>query len=146
DLNGLLGDKIVLLACLAVFFYRPLEDTLNRWGRTYQAGLGYPERSAAVLWSAYWLIFLGAQVATAFALCEWQDVLTDNEPWLIFPLALLAAVTLGNLVGMFTPSGAGLGILLLGFCLGPILPTVLGVALRAFPGREGTTAGALLAV
>jgi len=61
-------------------------------------------------------------------------------------LAGLTTVCLGNLVGNYGRTGGGLGLLLLGVCLAPIFPALLGLLLRLFPGDAGTACGIVFGV
>jgi fucose permease len=67
-------------------------------------------------------------------------------PWLIVVLALLSAVTLGNLVGATYWRHGGLGLLLVGACFGPIFPTLVGLVLQTFPDAQGVAYGTMFAV
>jgi fucose permease len=127
------------LACLIALLYQPLEGSLNSWAHTYLKELGYPQRTAPLLWWSFWGAFLGARLLAA---CFLHD---GFAPWLILLLALLSAVTLGNLVGAYRPTSGGLGLLLVGLSFGPLFPTLVGVVLHLFPHQPGTTLGAVLA-
>jgi fucose permease len=60
--------------------------------------------------------------------------------------ALLAAVVLGNLAGAAGRNSAPVALVLLGFLLGPIFPTLLGGAFRYFPEERGTAFGSVFAL
>jgi hypothetical protein len=68
---------------------------------------------------------------------------------LVLVLAMVAAITFGNMLSEYKPGGSGLGLWLAGACCGPLLPTLWGVVLNTFPASAGpalglfNTAGAL---
>jgi fucose permease len=135
---NVLANPALWLACLVALLYQPLEGSLSSWAHTYLKELGYPERTAPLLWWSFWGVFLAARLLTA------TFVQAGFAPWLILLLALLSAVTLGNLVGAYRPTSGGLGLLLVGSCFGPLFPTLVGVVLHQFP-HQATPVGAVLA-
>jgi hypothetical protein len=70
----------------------------------------------------------------------------DSEPWLILILALVAATVLGHLSGASRLGNAGGGLLFLGFLLGPIFPTLVGLLFSHFEQNRGTAFGAMFAL
>jgi hypothetical protein len=60
-------------------------------------------------------------------------------------LAVLATVMLGNLAGTVSRPAATTGLLALGFCLGPIFPTLIGVLFVRHSDMPGTAFGAVFA-
>jgi hypothetical protein len=50
------------------------------------------------------------------------------------------------MAGTANRGSAWRGILLLGFLLGPIFPTLVGVVFQLFPDREGTAYGTMFAI
>jgi fucose permease len=139
DPGNVLADPRLWLAALIALLYQPLEGSLSAWTATYLKELGYPERTAPVLWWAFWAVFLATRLLAA------SFVQAGFAPWLILLLALLAAVTLGNLVGAYRPTSGGLGLLLVGMCFGPLFPTLVGVVLQMFPHQPGLPVGVVLA-
>ncbi len=131
----------VLLAGLVFLFYAPLEGALGIWSTTFLTQTGYSERRAAGLLSAFWGAFLLSRLLVAF----WQPK-PYWDPWLITVPALLAAVVLGNLAGTGGKTQAHNGLILLGFLLGPIFPTLVAVLFREFTQDRGTVYGAMFAI
>jgi fucose permease len=134
-----LSDPRLWLAALIALLYQLLEGSLQAWAHTYLKELGYPQRSAALVWWSFWVVFLGSRVLAAVG------VQAGFAPWLILLLALLSAVTLGNLVGAYQPASGGLGLMLVGLSFGPLFPTVVGIVLSLFPGEAGAAVGVVLA-
>jgi fucose permease len=134
------------LAGLLFFLYSPVEFAIATWATTYLTDLGYRESRSAWLLSGFWLTFLASRLGTAYL--EHSGVL---PPWTDAGVILLAsvgaAVALGNLAGSSSRGNAGLGLLLLGVALGPIMPTLLGIVFRTFPmEKHGTAYGAVFAI
>jgi fucose permease len=134
------------LAGLLLFLYVPVEFAIATWATTYLTDLGYRESRAAWLLSGFWLTFLASRLGTAYL--QLQGVL---PPWTDAGVILLAsvgaAVALGNLAGASSRGNAGLGLLLLGVALGPIMPTLVGIVFREFPvEKHGTAYGAVFAI
>jgi fucose permease len=136
---NVLADPLLWLACLMALLYQPLEGSLSSWAHTYLKELGYPERTAPLLWWSFWGAFLGSRLLAA------SFVQAGFAPWMILLLAMLSAVTLGNLVGAYRATGGGLGLLLVGLCFGPLFPTLVGVVLHMLPQQPGTAVGFVLA-
>jgi fucose permease len=134
------------LAGLLFFLYAPVEFAIGTWATTYLTDHGYRESRAAWMLSGFWLTFLAGRLAAAYL--QLNGVL---PPWSDAAVILLcsvgAAVALGNLAGASTRGNAGLGVLLLGLALGPILPTLVGIVFREFPvEKHGTAYGAVFAI
>jgi hypothetical protein len=68
------------------------------------------------------------------------------SPWLLVLFALLAAVILGNMSGTARPRNARMGLLYLGFLLGPIFPTLVAMLFKQHPQAQGTAYGLMFAV
>jgi fucose permease len=139
------GSPILWLAGLVFLLYGPLENALGTWTTTYLTELGHRERRASLLLSGFWLTFMAARFVASF--CQ-QSFLTERSgPWLILALALVTAVTLGNLAGTHSRTTAGWGVLIAGAALGPIFPTLVGVLFDHFaPEKRGTAYGAMFAM
>jgi fucose permease len=131
----------LLLACAVFFFYAPLEGAVSIWSTTYLTQLGHSEHRAALFLSAFWTAFMSSRLLVA-----WLRLPNGVDPWLIAIPALLTAVSLGNLAGTASRSGARNGLILLGFLLGPILPTLLGIVFREFEHERGLAYGILFAI
>jgi fucose permease len=146
SLQGLLESGPLWLAGLVFFFYAPLEGSLSIWATTYLTELGHGEHRAAWLLSGFWTTFLSSRLLAAFALH--RGLSEAWNPWLLVLLALLAAVILGNMSGTARPRSARLGLLYLGFLLGPIFPTLVAMLfqLPACRHAQGTAYGLMFAV
>jgi fucose permease len=139
------GQEYVWLAGLVFFFYAPLEAAVAIWTTTYLTELGHPERRAAWLLSGFWTAFLVSRLLTAAA--QHADILPARfDTWLLVLPPLAAAVVLGNLAGTAHRRTPGAGLLLLGFLLGPIFPTLVGILLRRYPEEPGMAYGLVFAL
>lgn len=136
----------IWLAGIILLLYSPIESTLAAWTTTFLADLGYRERRAAWHLSSFWLAFLTTRLL-AYHLQHFGVLVEWTDPWFIMLLGLGAGILLGHLAG--TPAGgrAGLELLALGACLGPIFPTLIGIVFEntAVPQR-GKAYGAVFAI
>lgn len=128
-----------LLLAFVFVFYWFLEWSFPLWLPRYLPELGYRPRSAKYLVAAFWVMFLGIRCSTFWLLGS------GYEAWFLVPLVFLAAVFFGNLVGVYVPTSGGVGFLMLALCLGPILPTLLGIGLILEPKAPATVMGLLFA-
>jgi fucose permease len=73
---------------------------------------------------------------------------SQAEPWIIAILAFFSSVALGNLAGAVSRQRAAWGLILLGFLLGPIFPTLVSVLFnnKTFEGKWGTAYGSMFAI
>jgi fucose permease len=122
-----------------LLFYQPLEEALGRVTRGSLKELNVSERLTALWLGLFWLTFLGTRLLTGWV------IRPGVEGWLVFLLVILAAVMFGNLMGNDRPAGRGIGFAFTALCLAPVFPTVLGLALRAFPRAPGVACGTLMA-
>jgi MFS family permease len=141
DVAVLLQDGHVWLAGLVFFFYVPLEAAVGIRTTTYLVASSQPRRQGA--WVAgFWAAFVVSRLLTALA--QHADILRPHyEAWFLVLLALLAAVTLGNLSATIRPSSARIGVILLGLLIGPVFPTLVGMVLRSNGEEQGTALGVL---
>lgn len=129
----------LMAAALAIFI--PVECGLRSWIEPFAGDLR--DRRPAVVRTrliGFWAAYLAARLVT------YWFVRTDFESWFLMGCALVAAMTLGNLVGTYASSSGSLGYWLVGFCLGPVLPGLLGMLENAAPGRFGLVVGVLLSL
>jgi fucose permease len=146
DLMATLTSPAILLAGVAFLFYAPLEFGISTWGTTYLTrDQGYREGRAAWLMTFFWLAYLASRVLMVL-LFHHERLTTGAAPWIVFLLALAAAAMMGNLAGAGKPRSATWGLILLGFALGPIFPTLVAVALQAAPQSRGTAYGMMFAI
>ena len=129
------------LAGLVFFFYAPLEGSISVWATTYLTDVGHGERRATWVLSGFWAALLGSRLLTAFIPFSerWY-------PWLIVIPAILTLVALGNLAGSAERAAPRIGLLWLGFLLGPIFPTLIGVVFKCFPHDQGLAYGCVFAM
>jgi len=137
----------VWLAALVFAFYAPLEASISIWATTFLTEMGYGERGATWTLSGFWCAFLGSRVLMALA--AHTGYLTGWEGWLLVIPALLAAVLLGNLGGTASPAMARRGLFAVGFLLGPIFPTLIGILFQQLKKEQmevyGTAYGMVFA-
>ncbi len=126
-LNDLLGNPVVWLCGLALFFYGPLEASLAAWATTYLGEQGVPETTAARLLSGFWLTYMLARLLTALTLPA------DQEARLILTLALAGFAVLLAMAFLRSRALAMALVLAAGLVFGPIFPTVLAVLFAATP-------------
>ncbi|HYT89201.1 MAG TPA: MFS transporter [Gemmataceae bacterium] len=138
--DWVLHQPALWLAAAALFLYLPLDRALGVWANGYLKDVGITARMAIVWLGMLWLLFLGSRILAGALIPR-----TDEAWWIVF-LAGFTTVCLGNLVGNYGPTGGGLGLLLLGACLAPIFPALLGLVLRLFSGDAGTACGVVFAV
>ncbi len=122
---ALTASHTVWLAALVFVFYAPLEASISIWATTFLTELGQSERGATWTLSGFWCAFLGSRLLTAAA--AHLPALAGWEGWLLVIPAALVAVLLGNLSGTASRAGARRGLWLVGFLLGPIFPTLIGI-------------------
>ena len=144
DLTALLGDANLWLIGLVFLFYAPLESSISVWTTTYLTDLGQGEGGAAWMLSAFWTAFLASRLLTAMLL-HWAAA-PSGEPWLIVAAGVAAAAVIGNLVGTAYQSSARVSLVLLGFLLGPIFPTLVSLVFRSAPESPGTAYAMVFAV
>jgi len=145
DLLMLLRDPMLWLAGAVFFLYAPLEGCLHTWGSTYLQNVGHSERKAAHLIAGFWSCFLLGRLVMAY-FQHWRILDERWDPWVVVLLALGATVTLANLAGTVKRGSATTGLLLLGFFLGPIFPTLIGFLFSMYPNAPGTSFGTMFAI
>jgi fucose permease len=139
QMTTIFAEPSVWLAALVVFLYLPLETLVLAWAPTFLGEVGRSPEAVPVVLVGYWLAFLASRLLMAVAL----PVLV---PWLMLILIVLAAVVVGNLSGSNQPTGGALGLLLLGACLGPIFPSLVGVVFLHFGHHLALAFGLVMAV
>jgi fucose permease len=154
SLGSLFTDPTLWLLALFAFFYAPMEAGFNVWvARAPASPASDDERAADAppaagnggLLLGFWAAFLLSRVLTA-ALLASGTLDPTWDAWGMVFLALLVLVALGNLAGSTSRASTPLGILAMGLLLGPIFPTLLGLAFRRFEAERGTTFALLFAV
>jgi fucose permease len=138
--SSLFAEPACWLAALVLFFYIPLEASISTWTFRLLAERGTDEREATGLLSGFWAAFMASRLMAALA----QHTFFVSDWWdrgLIVAAPLLSAVLLGNLAGAGQRGRPRGGLILLGFLLGPILPTLLSLIFQAAPDAKGTSYG-----
>jgi fucose permease len=158
NVRSLLPEHSLLdlwLAGLVFFFYAPLEGAVSVWSTTYLRDLGSEEErkrnagTEAWVLTGFWGLFLASRLLVAW-LSSHNYKWAENWGWygvLITVPAVLSAVVLGNLAGTASRSHGRFGLLLVGFLLGPIFPTLLTMLFREYAGQpRGTLYGVLFSL
>jgi fucose permease len=139
--GDLLGDPIMWLCGLALFFYAPLEACTSAWATTYLGEKGIAEGTAPKYLSAFWLSYMAARLVTAFTLRD------GYETALICVMAVLSVAVLTGVVLSRSGWMAAATIVATGLILGPIFPTLMGVLLSHFPASlHGRAVGLLFGI
>jgi fucose permease len=145
SLANVLTSGPVLIAGLAFLLYGPLEGSLGFWATRYLTGIGFRERAADWLVTAFWLAFLSARLGMGLAQRNGVPRFPPQAGFIVI-FSIAAAAALGNLVGARTRVSAAVGLLLVGACLGPIFPTLVGMLLDSFQQQRGTAYGAMFSI
>jgi hypothetical protein len=133
-LAPLVNDLGVWLAGVVFFFYAPLEAFISVWTTAWLASIGQQQKQMRWL-AGFWSAFLLSRLA--FAFIEHAGYLHDDwSKWFLFGSAILTAVVIGNLLGAFRSHHAGIGLVILGCFLGPVLPFLAGLLFRVDSARD----------
>ncbi len=127
---GWLAHPAVLAAGAALFCYISLESTLGGFLTTYLTDHKVDATKANNYLAGFWCALMLARLFTAFFV-----------PQAVFPyyVPVLALVAAGSIMMMVTAKSAGsavLAMLITGFVMGPIFPTLVGVTF----GKTGVSA------
>jgi len=141
DLSRLLRAPLLLLFAALLFFESGVEFTLGGFLSTYVTrGLGVTSVSlASWILASYWLAVMVARVPLSRLALVW-------DPFRILTMCAIGALA-GALIIAAAP-GLGVatfGIVLTGFSLSGVFPTVVGIAGARFESHSGTAIGVLLA-
>jgi len=135
-LRALLGDGVMWLCALGLFFYMPAEATMATWATTYVTDKGMKEGSAAALLSGFWIAYTASRLVAAFTLPKGAETIV---------ILALSVVSVGVWVAVVLCRGRGLAaalVLAVGVIFGPIYPTLLAVLLGHFdPSLHGRAIG-----
>jgi fucose permease len=126
-LGTLLGDAVMWLCALALFFYMPAEATMAAWATTYVTDKGMKEGSASALLSGFWIAYTASRLVTALTLPKGSETLV---------ILGLSVVSVGVWVAVVLCRGRGLTaalVIAVGVIFGPIYPTLVAVLLGHFP-------------
>jgi fucose permease len=125
DFGVLFSAKPLWAAALMFLLYAPLEASMSFWAKTFFTDHGGDEREATRFLSGFWGAVLVSRLLMAGLLLA-NFFRADVDAWELVQ--------------------AGRGLLLVGFCLGPIAPTLLGMLFnRLNPAQYGGAVGTLFA-
>jgi len=135
-LGTLLGDAVMWLCALALFFYMPAEATMAAWATTYVTDKGMEEGAAAALLSAFWLAYTAARLVAALTVPK------GSEAAVVLVLSLVALVVWAGVVMCRARGLAAALVIAVGVVFGPLYPTLLAVLLGHFePALHGRAIG-----
>ena len=89
---GLLGNAVVVVAALAFFMNTGIENTMGNWITTYGTNLGYSDRNANMLLSAFWISIMASRLATASMITAHSGAIVSAA------MAMVVLVVLGACV------------------------------------------------
>lgn len=129
------------LLALATCLYFPLEQSLSVWPKPYLTEIG-AGRSLARLLVGFWCTYLLCRFGLGWMIRQ------GNEAWLVLVLLVVSSMVLGNLAGAYAPSSGFVGVWLVAACYGPLLPSLLAIALDLgeMRGLRGQAVGILFAL
>jgi fucose permease len=135
----LLRQPLVLIFSFLLFFESGNEFILGGYMTTYLTrNLGATVSIASYLLAGYWGALMLARIVLS------QTVLRQGGGKLIWGSALGVALSTVLLLAARSVTLAGVAILLLGFSIATIFPTVLGLAGASYAGHAGTVFGILI--
>jgi hypothetical protein len=121
---------------LLVVLAGPLETVLAPWVAHYVRERDYRPAAATLWWAGFWVTFLGTRLAAGLFLPP------ARQEWWILVLAIVAAVTFGNLLGAARLGSASIfGVWLIGASCGPLMPVLMGLVLQSYPTHAGVATG-----
>jgi fucose permease len=133
----------VLLAAGVALVAFPMERTMATWSVQYLNETGHLPALASTLAVNFWVGFAAGRLGAGLFLGENDLVVMHPELWILFGLSVVAAIVLGNMIGTVSSRTASVGVFLTGFCLGPVFPLMVGMALRLYPDSWGTAAAVI---
>ena len=137
----LLGDPILWLTAMAMFFFSPIEVGVSTWITTFLGENKLTEGAAAVVLSAFWLLYTFARLGTAFLLPA------GGAAIFILICSLLCIAVLAGMVFCRNRQMAVLMVVLAGIIFGPAFPTIISVLLGHFPETlHGRAVGIFFAI
>ncbi len=136
---GWLLHPAVFAGGAALFCYISLEATLGGFLTTYLANHKVDAAKATNFLSLFWICLMLARLFTAFF------VPSAIFPYYVPVLALIATAALLLMVGAKNANAAVVAMLITGFVLGPIFPTLVGVTFSK-TGVESEVFGMIFAI
>ncbi len=132
-------NPLIVAFCAGLFIYVGAEGGQASWSALMLEGLGAKAWIAATSVSLFWLgITIGRIVATKTS--RWLSDISIICWSLGFGVVAQSAALLTKdpLMALFL-------VFMVGFCIGPVWPTTLSIAARAFPDKVGAVFGAIVA-
>jgi fucose permease len=125
-----------------VLIYVGIENGVASWTTVYlERTTALDQAAAALVTSGFWLALTGGRVAAAFAGAR---LAADRLLLIVLAGALAGGALLASSTGSASLTAAA--VLLMGFCFGPIFPTMLAVTTAAFRRTPGTAASVVVAM
>jgi fucose permease len=118
---GLLANPAIIIAALALFCYIGLEVSMGGWITTYATAEGFDAKGASLVLSSFWIGLMVARLVTS------QLVTPANGVTVIAVLAVVAAISIGLMIGTRSKTVAAVSVVITGFAFGPLFPTIVGV-------------------
>lgn len=140
-IETLLGDPVLWLAAMGLFFLSPIEVGVTTWITTFLGENGLSESAATKVLSIFWLIYMFSRLGAAFAVPAGGETVT------ILIGSLLCIAVLAGMV--FSRSGkmAVAMVALSAVIFAPLFPTIIAVLLSHFPeSLHGRAVGIFFAV
>jgi fucose permease len=136
---GLLTNSTIVVSCIAFSFGMGIQSSLGAWITTCGKALGFTDRNSSMILSSFWItIMLARLIAAAFI-----DLETGAMANIV--LAFLLFLNLG-LMALIRSKGAALVFPAAGLLIGPILPTIVGLALsKTDASLNGSVFGIIVA-
>lgn len=123
---SLLANKVVWAAGLALLFYIGLEVSMGSWITTYMKSIGASDEKASGVLSAFWIALMAGRLAAS------QIVQPGMESNLIALAAVVATASILMMIRVRSHALATLAIVIVGLCLAPMFPTIVGLTFRHF--------------
>ena len=120
----LLGDRVVLLCCIAFFFHVPVEASIATWATTLMTDRGVSEKTTSTMLSAFWLTFTVSRLVAALLMTQQLEHLV-----LILLAVLMPAITSGLIFSRQGTLTCNL-LLVAGAVMGPIFPILIALMLN----------------
>jgi fucose permease len=138
-IGELLREPGLWMAALVLFFYAPLEGFVSVWATTYLKNAGEGERQTTNWLGGFWAMVLLSRALAGIIMHSTE--LVSYSPWVLVFFAVLVAAILGNMSAMIRGQSALALLLMLGFFVGPVYPSLVGMVL-AMPGGSNWPATA----
>ena len=138
---SLLANPVVIVSALALFCYIGLEVSMGGWVSTYASSLGFADKGANMILSAFWISLMIARLVAS------RMVTPENGVIVIGVLAAVATIAIGLMVATKSKNGAGAFVVMTGLAFGPIFPTIVGVTFaKTVESVRGSAFGIIFAV